>query len=106
MYPSTIGGKIVASLASIAGVILLAFPISIIVENFNQTYAEQRQKKSRKSLEELAFSNSPASLPFFPQLPQLKSLSQKPTDLPISEISGVPNSSGNGYLVGDSNNSH
>ena len=36
--PETVGGRIVATLTSISGVIVLAFPITLIVNNFNRQY--------------------------------------------------------------------
>lgn len=36
VYPRTTVGKILAGMCSISGIILLAFPISVIVDNFNQ----------------------------------------------------------------------
>lgn len=38
VYPRTTAGKILAGMCSISGIILLAFPISVIVDNFNQVF--------------------------------------------------------------------
>ena len=45
MVPQTLAGKIIASLTSISGVVVLGFPIAIIVENFDKVYcAGQREE--------------------------------------------------------------
>ena len=41
IYPTTIAGKILASAVSVVGIILLAFPISVIAENFNEEYVNK-----------------------------------------------------------------
>lgn len=40
--PQTFFGKIIASCASISGVLVLAFPITMIVENFSRTYDTEK----------------------------------------------------------------
>ncbi|VDD96084.1 unnamed protein product [Enterobius vermicularis] len=55
--PKTLFGRIIASCASISGVLVLAFPITMIVENFSKTYdtekneikAVQRQRRMAKA---------------------------------------------------------
>ena len=49
MTPVTVGGKLVASLTSVSGVIVLAFPITIIVENFNKYYRQGAAESRRPS---------------------------------------------------------
>lgn len=46
MIPVSVGGKIVASFATIAGVIVLAFPITMIVENFNNFYQTEETQST------------------------------------------------------------
>uniref|UniRef100_A0A0R3RHY7 Ion_trans domain-containing protein n=1 Tax=Elaeophora elaphi TaxID=1147741 RepID=A0A0R3RHY7_9BILA len=41
-YPETLFGKLIASCASISGVLVLAFPITMIVENFSRNYDSER----------------------------------------------------------------
>jgi hypothetical protein len=54
---SILVGKVVATAASITGIILLAFPVSLIVENFAQAQHQSlietqiRQCKSREGLQ-------------------------------------------------------
>ncbi|KAK0417949.1 hypothetical protein QR680_013294 [Steinernema hermaphroditum] len=40
--PTTVFGKMIASCASISGVLVLAFPITMIVENFSKNYVEEK----------------------------------------------------------------
>merc|ERR1712023_364123 len=49
IYPVTIGGKIVASLAMIISVVILALPISIIGTNFVDFWAAEEEHELRKS---------------------------------------------------------
>lgn len=44
VYPTTDGGKVVASLAMVASVLLLALPISVIGTEFTQQWAEYKSK--------------------------------------------------------------
>ena len=44
IYPTSVPGKVLAGIVSVSGVILLAFPISVIVENFNQVYNPEEEK--------------------------------------------------------------
>ncbi|VDM99100.1 unnamed protein product [Thelazia callipaeda] len=45
--PETLFGKLIASCASISGVLVLAFPITMIVENFSRTYDSERKDFKR-----------------------------------------------------------
>lgn len=40
-------GKILGGLVSITGIILLAFPISVIVETFNEEYTERERRGAK-----------------------------------------------------------
>ncbi|VDN57242.1 unnamed protein product [Dracunculus medinensis] len=42
--PQTFAGKVIASFASISGVLVLAFPITMIVENFSRTYDTEKSE--------------------------------------------------------------
>lgn len=41
LCPQTVFGKIMGGIASLVGVLLLAFPISVVVQNFDEVYHEK-----------------------------------------------------------------
>ena len=47
MYPTTAGGKIIATITMIAGLLILALPITIVGANFAMEYEEVEEKKRR-----------------------------------------------------------
>ena len=47
--PMTVAGKLVASLASIAGILVLAFPVTLIMDNFSNHFRKAPASSMRSS---------------------------------------------------------
>ena len=47
--PSTVPGKIVGSLCSLSGVLVIALPVPVIVSNFSRIYLQNQRADKRKA---------------------------------------------------------
>ena len=49
MVPETVFGKIVGSLCSLSGVLVIALPVPVIVSNFSRIYLQTQRADKRKA---------------------------------------------------------
>lgn len=49
MVPDTIVGKIVGSVCSLSGVLVIALPVPVIVSNFSRIYHQNQRSDKRKA---------------------------------------------------------
>ena len=49
MVPETVPGKIVGSLCSLSGVLVIALPVPVIVSNFSRIYLQNQRADKRKA---------------------------------------------------------
>ena len=49
MVPETTSGKIVGSLCSLSGVLVIALPVPVIVSNFSRIYLQNQRADKRKA---------------------------------------------------------
>ncbi|VDP97665.1 unnamed protein product [Trichobilharzia regenti] len=56
MIPSTVLGKIIGSVCSLCGVLVIALPVPVIVSNFSRIY-QRKQRANRQAMRRSAFNN-------------------------------------------------
>ena len=49
MVPRTVPGKIVGSICSLSGVLVIALPVPVIVSNFSRIYLKNQREDKRKA---------------------------------------------------------
>ena len=49
MVPVTVTGKIVGSICSLSGVLVIALPVPVIVSNFSRIYLKHQRAEKRKA---------------------------------------------------------
>lgn len=49
MVPATIVGKVVGSVCSLSGVLVIALPVPVIVSNFSRIYHQNQRSDKRKA---------------------------------------------------------
>ena len=75
----TIVGKLLAAMTAVCGVLVMALPIPIVVDNFADYYQEQKKIEAQELKEEAkVFSASPKIIPFIFVHCRLKNESGKP----------------------------
>ena len=75
----TIVGKLLAAMTAVCGVLVMALPIPIVVDNFADYYQEQKKIEAQELKEEAkVFSASPKIIPLIFLHCRLKNASGKP----------------------------
>ena len=60
MVPDTIIGKVVGSVCSLSGVLVIALPVPVIVSNFSRIYHQNQRSDKRKAQKVNWYKNGPA----------------------------------------------